>query len=539
MSNGHPIHLSPPAGNSGSAAGAGLTRKQESPHLRGNSGHDTLPPGHLKQNSAQHFDHDWHNSQANNLKNNLLSMLFGSRQETNHFQSGQQNNQTQNSQQQQNGFSQSAQNSYSNTAQHGNSSQNTEAKSGNFLQNAGYSFRSQGNHNNQNIFSLLNNAVNYASRSLQNLIGLAREHTDFRNFQNQPENFWQNIDSMSAVRILQSQTGEIRLVSRYGELLDRFINQGGQLENFLLSLPVAEREVFAARYQMEKTFGADRFFIGNGITPDVKGNFNVRQFLANNGKAVDLPLNFVVSLRESGLLDAESHLLANNRLLLNFESAALLGASLAFYANLAATVNLKDAVIYALLQNFLISAKENTLPPQIPVNLPSDEAPTQMTEATAFKPNKSDIVGALINGTLSAVDKNSWLSDKINVGAWNGGDAAASRLGFSAGATGAMMGAAIGCLVPLSGDAAGRATGLATSIVIGTAERGLRSINLNLLISDVVTNAVQTLLDTLQGKILPAPVKAHLQSLPPVAASPIEDLRFDFLNRRMNAYLTA
>lgn len=396
------------------------------------------------------------------------------------------------------------QTNHSSNAQHGNSAQQ--------------SFQ-------QTFSTTATNATNYAGQSFQNLINLAREHTDFRHFQNHTENFWRNVGQMSEVRILQTQTGELHLTSRYGELLDRFSSQGGRLETFLLSLPANEREIFAARYQMEQSFGAGKLFIGNGITPDKNGDFALRQFFTNTGKSADLPLNFAVAMRESGLPGAGGALFANGRILFNAESAALLGVSLAFYQNLGATVNLKDAVIYNLLQNFLISAKENLVQRQ-PVNLFAGEA-------TARKIEQSAIVGALINGSLQSVDKNARFFDKINLEAWRKGDAA-NRLGFSAGATGAMLGAAIGCLVPLSGEIAGRATGLATSIVIGTAERGLRSINLNLLISDVVTNAVQTLLDTLQDNFLNGAEKAQLP-----AALPFEDLNANFLNRRMNAFLTA
>lgn len=482
MPNGHPLNMPPPAaGNSGAAGSAGLTRvasHHDSPHMRGNSMHDTPPPGHLKQNAAQHFNHDWQSSQANNLKNNLLTMLLGSQPQTN----------------------------YSNNSQHNN------------VNEAHQSFQ-------QTLFTTTSNAANYAGQSLQNLINIAREHPDFQHLQNHTENFWQNVGQMSEVRILQTATGEIQLSSRYAELLDRFTSQGGRLETFLPSLPASERELFAARFQMEQTFGAGKLFIGNGIMPDKNGDFALRQFFTNTGKSAGLPLNFAVAIRESGLPGAGNRLFSSGQILFNAESAALLGISLAFYQNLDATVNLKDAVIYNLLQNFLISAKENAAQRQ-PVNLFTNEAPARKIEQSA-------IVGALVNGSLQSVDKNSRFFDEINLEAWRKGDAA-NRLGFSAGATGAMLGAAIGCLVPLSGEVAGRATGLATSIVIGTAERGLRSINLNLLISDVVTNAVQTLLDALQDNFLPGAAKAQLP-----AASPFEDLNANFLNRRRNAFLTA
>lgn len=451
-------------------------RGDDSTHLRGNSEHEAAPPGHLKQNAAQHFDHDWQNSRAGELKNNLLTMLLGSQRPTG--------------------------------PAHGNETQNAN-------QNDPHPFSS----------NLTRQTTNDATQSLQNLIGLAREHADFKDFHNRPESFWQSVGRMSEVKILQSGAGELRLVSRYGELLDQFNARGERLETFLLSLPAAEREVFAARYQLEKTFGAGRLFVGNGITPDKNGNFSLRQFLGSNGKSVDLPLNFAVSMRQSGLQLGQANSIFAGQILLNSESAALLGVSLAFYQNLGASVNLQDAVIFTLLQNFLISAEESAATRRPANSLASDAAPRKIDQPL--------IVGALINGSIQTINKNSRFFDKIDLAAWTGGDAA-RRPGFSAGATGAMLGAAIGCLVPLAGTVAGRATGLATSIVIGTAERGLRSIDLNLLISDVVTGAVQTLLDHLQDNLLNDAVKA---SLPPAAL--VEDLRSNFSNRRMNAHLTA
>jgi hypothetical protein len=428
------------------------------------SHHDSSPPS-LKLNAAQLFRNDWQNSQANELKNNLLTSLPGG--------------------------SERAENA------HQTFSQTTTTQT----------------------------IASYANQSLESLINLAREHKDFKTFQNHTENFWENVSRMSEVRILTSSSGETNLASRYAELSDKFSRQGGGIETFVRSLPDNEREVFAARYQLEKTFGAGKLFVGNGVTLDKNGDFNLRAFLSGNNKSVDLPLNFVLALRESGLLGASDSMLAG-RLLFNDESAALLGMSLALYQNAGANVNLKDAIIYTLFQQFVKTAGENASSRQ-----PSNQLAN--ADATAKKSFEPVIVGALINGSLSSIDKRAAFFDKINLEAFSKGENS-GRIGFAAGAAGAMLGAAIGCLVPISGNAAGRATGLATSIVVGTTTRGLRSLNVNLLISDAVTNAVQTLLDTVQDNFLTASPQTALP-----AASPLEDLNSNLFNRRLNAFLTA
>jgi hypothetical protein len=470
MSDGHRINTPPNIEMPRAPQGNGERQNETHSHQ------DSSPPD-LKHNAAQLFNHDWQNAHANERKGNLLTMLLG----TQHGESTQ----------------------HSQSTQHGESSQHLQT----------FSPRTT------------STPANYANQSLGNLINFAKEHKDFHKFQNHSENFWQNVSRMSEVRILKSHSGEPHFASRYGELLDKFTRQGGRLETFLRSLPNNEREVFAARYQMEKTFGAGKLFVGNGITLDKHGNFGVRAFLTNNNKAVALPLNFAASMHESGMLGAGASLFAGGRILFNAESASLLGISLAFYQNLGASVNLKDAAVYTLFQNFIAEANEISVMRQ-PLNLFT-------TDASARKNNESVIVGALINGALPSVDKNSRVFDKIDLEAFSKGESS-SRPGFSAGAAGAMLGAAIGCLVPMAGAVAGRATGLAGSIVVGTAERGLRSLSVNLLISDAVTNAVQTLLDATQGIFLAGSAQSFLP-----AASPLEDLQMNLLNRRRNAFLTA
>lgn len=502
--------------------GSSHLQQQEHPHR-----HDSEKPN-LKHNAAQMLNHEWDNLQAHGRKNNLLAILTGTKHDSPHGEKHRSDSQTL-------------------LPQAKSLVENYVSKTERFI--------GRTEHHPDRTSS-------YVNKTLDNLINLAREHKDFEKFQKHTETFWRDVSRMSEVKVLDFLNGdkhETRVVSRYAELLDKFNRHGGRIETFLRSLPVHEREVFAARHQLEQTFGASKFFVGNGVTLNENGDFGLRQFLTNNGKAVDLPLHFVAVLRENGLLDAENRILPNNQffpagrqaltsnqngqvlfngqILFNAESAALVGISLAFYQNLDALVNLKNVLFYPAFQNFMNAATAEEIPAlPLPLNFLAGEAKTSLLTAAmksdALLTQKTDepkIVGALVNGALLTSDKNQKTRDKFAVEAANNGDAS-GRLGFSAGATGAMLGAAIGCLVPLAETIAGTALGLATSIVIGTPERGLRSLSVNMLISDAVTRGVQTLLNAAPKDLSADSVKTF---------APLEDLKSNLFNRRLNAYLTA
>lgn len=404
-----------------------------------------------RENGSNLYNRQWQNSSASDLRSALFSMLSGGEMPTQH--SGQTNN---------------------NSPTNYQNGQNPDVS------------------NQRNPQNLLN-------QTLDELINSVKDSKDFAEFRSQPKDFWDKVRQMSDVRIVEKYVDgnlEPRAFSRYGELLEKFNRQGGQLNTFLNSLPPSEREVFQARYLLNQTLGADELFVGKGIVLDKNGQFAVRDFLANNGKNADVPLNTVLGFLGGKLSeDFSSSLFANGQLLLNSKTAALLSLSLALYQNINSMLPLKDALLEAIPQNLLGRANENGGMRFLENNLDGSKINIERRTGETL------IAAAVINGALVTIDER----DKfVNVSAktWTGGETVFGNV-FSAGATGAMLGAIIGCVVPLSETNLGTALGFAASVVVGTSERGLRYLSANLLISDVITNGVQTFLSATASLLLP------------------------------------
>ena len=387
----------------------------------------------------------------------------------------------------------------------------------------------------ENFDKDLKQTFNQMHKTLDVLIDRAKEHHDFERFRNQGENFWRGVREMSDVKILKSEFRgdiQIRVFSRYAELIERFAREGGKLDQFLNSLPRHEREVFLARFQMEKTFGAGKFFVHDGLVLTERGEFALKNFLQAGGKTSDLPASILFAFA-NGDLPIEEFLFLNNSLfagqLFASKGAALLSLTLALAENINQMLPLEVLLSNAALTNLLSKNGEFALS-----QLLNNFAANQTTPQTDKRANEQILVGALIGGALSKSKTTDESQSKIRVAPWQTGEQATSPL-FAAGATGAMLGAAIGCLVPLAETAAGAALNYAASVVVGSTERGLRSLSVSTLISDVVTSGVQTLLNASQTAFAEDSSPRALSS----AAFGVDDLQFDFGNRRRNALLTA
>lgn len=333
------------------------------------------------------------------------------------------------------------------------------------------------------------NRPNVVNQTLEEIINTVKGHESFKDFKAQSKEFWDQVRQMSDVRVVDKYADgkfESRAVSRYGEILEKFVRQGGQLTAFLNTLSPNEREVFQARHLLNQTLGVDELFIGRGIVIDKNGQFAVRDFLANNGKRLDMPLNTLMSmLGGKGSESSIASLFTNGQLVLNSKTAALLSLSLALYQNINSTLPLKEAMPQ-LLPNLLGKTNENGGMRFVENNLENAKVNIERRSGEAM------IAAALINGALVLIDERGQLST-ISTNSWNGSDASFGNI-FSAGATGAMLGAIIGCVVPLAETNVGTALGFAATVVIGTCERGLRYLSASLLISDVITSGVQTFL---------------------------------------------
>lgn len=368
-----------------------------------------------------------------------------------------------------------------------------------------------------------NNSLNIVNQTLDKLINAAQQHTNFAEFNNQSPDFWDRVQQMSDISIVEKYVNgdpEPQAVSRYGEILDKFTRQGGDLNTFLTTLPPGEREVFQARYLLNKTFGADELFVGQGIALDKSGQFVVREFLANNGKQLETPLSTVLGFLSGNLSEgAAATLFANGQLLLNAKTAALLSLSLALYQNINSKLPLTEALPQLNPQNLLGKTNENGGTRYIENTL--DGTKINLDRRNGENP----IAAALINGALVVIDERG-KSASVSVNAWVGGEPVIGNP-FAAGAMGAMFGAVVGCVVPLSEMNIGTALNFAASVVVGTSERGLRSLSANLLVSDVITNGVQKFLS------------AGANILPPERIDPRDLLKQQLFNHRTLAYLTS
>jgi hypothetical protein len=475
-------------------------------HERGDredNGHRDYSP---RENGSNTYNRGWQRHSASDLRSTLLALL-GNRdgQSTNQPQTA---NKTDYSQNQTNTTTTPNSTNTTNTTTLSNTTNTTSPD---------FSNHQSGQTNNQGY---LPNIVN---STLNELVNLAQHNDNFTQFNNQSSQFWNDVQQMSNVTIVEKYVNgnlESQAFSRYGELLDKFNRQGGQLTNFLTTLQPAEREVFQARYLINQTFGADELFVGRGVAIDKSGQFVVRDFLANNGKQLDTPLSTVLGFLGGKLPEGSAaSLFANGQLLLNAKTAALLSLSLALYQNIDAKMLLSEVLPEFNPQNLLGKANENGGTRFVENALDNSKLNLDRRNGEHL------IAAALINGALIVVDERGKVTS-ASVNAWTGGEAVIGNP-FAAGAMGAMFGAVVGCVVPISETTVGTALGFAASVVIGTSERGLRSLSANLLISDVITNGVQ--------KFLSSAVK----SLPPEKIEPRELLKQQLSNHRTLAYLTS
>ncbi len=339
------------------------------------------------------------------------------------------------------------------------------------------------------------------NQTLETLISLAQNHDDFENFRTQPEKFWDQVRQISEVRVIETYVNgkpESRAVSHYGEMLNQLnrANENNQsinlMDNFLASMPLNERNVFQARHQINQTFGANELFVGNGIALDKQGNFPVRVFFSNNGKNPELSPHSVLSLLNGNISNEEFALLqnaslfANGQILFSAKSAALLSLSLAFYQNINALLSLEDVAMNSFMPKNSSVASEQILNKFINQTV-ADNAKFN------FRSAESILIAAFINGTFATIDKFTKFG-KREIGARADFDEISGEFGFSAGATGAMMGATVGCVAPLAEKSVGEVLGFAASVVVGLTESGLRTLGANVLIS-LIKTGVQNILD--------------------------------------------
>lgn len=356
-------------------------------------------------------------------------------------------------------------------------------------------------------------AKNLLNQSLDELINLAKDHPSLEKFRGEPKSFWDDVKKMSALRTVETYVNgklEPRVASRYGDLaalLNRVLGNDGRqnLEGLLNSLPRNEKNIFLARYQINQTFGANELFAGRGIALDKNGRFPAQVFLSVNGKNPQISTGTVLGLsggdasQKAVALLEENGFFSNYQFLCNPKSAAMLGLSLALCQNLNALLSLEELAPEAFLPK---AANQSNAPQQQSQLIAKNTFGDGEIAANAASRRAADNAlasGALINGALLTIEK--YRKAKFESVGLSADLRAEDGFRFAAGATGAMMGATIGCIAPLAEKSIGEILGFASSVVVGLTDAGLRTLGANALVA-VITSGVQTFLDASSAKSL-------------------------------------
>lgn len=405
---------------------------------------------------------------------------------------------------------------------------------------------------------------NLLSQSWNDLLGRAKEHKNLENFRSQPKEFWDKVRQMSEIRIVESYVKgklEPRAASRYGDLLEMLTRRGGDIgnrsgnvTNFLNSLPRGERNVFLARLQISQTFGANELFTGRaGVALDRSGRFGLQTFLAGNGKSPEIGAHTIISLA-GGDLSAEmlvmlekSGVFANAPMLFDSKSASLLGLTLALLNNTDAMLSLDEMNFEAFMpKTFGEMPSSNPLLNNTSATLRGsgnfENSTTADNAAVTKRAGEMLAAGALVSGALATIEQHQ-KANKTSAGSWTETAADDAGFKFSAGSTGAMMGATVGCVVPLAQKSVGEILGFAASVVVGLTDSGLRTLGANALVS-VITGGVQTFLNVsshAQNALPDGAANNFLNAAQPTAREQIleKDLRQVAFNRRSDAFLTS
>lgn len=365
----------------------------------------------------------------------------------------------------------------------------------------------------QNLFTFFghpNESNETENRARRDLISVAREHEDFKEFRRQPENFWQRVRQLSEPRILRDANGdETRTVSRFDEMLATMKAKNISPREFAETLPLREREVFKARLQLEKTFGTQIFSDGDAAPDEAQQNRSREipagtQSAAEPGEgentpkstspaiAPDAPQKTTTFGTKSAPLPDENAAVLQNPKSASPKSAASELNFVPVRENQIsdAPQNFKtDSFGNPTLQNAAPTAFSPTAPnnqPDAPTALPETFVARVLTDAAAENPPNNNaatqrndgtmIGGALINGAFAAIENYQNLrDDRIGDGRAGANSFDENGNGSAAGATGALFGAAVGTFVSSAETAVGGVLGFVSSVVVGVeADRGLR-----------------------------------------------------------------
>ncbi|MDQ2746011.1 MAG: hypothetical protein M3T96_01985 [Acidobacteriota bacterium] len=338
---------------------------------------------------------------------------------------------------------------------------------------------------------------------------LLKNHPDFSDFRNQPPNFWHEVRQLSETRILQDDDGnQLPTASKYENLLSQASPKQLSLDDFAKTLPPPDREVFQARIQIDQTFGAN-IFENDGVTLNANGQIRLQatfkegeidqppHFRADSlaGKSAPIGNDGAPLTREIAFVDAKKDrsefgrtpefkqpaITANN--LKNLENSELKSPDK--WAQIAANSS-------SVGNNFLL---ENGAARTANGGSALSDNSANISAVTRREGGTATVGGALVGNSLTANHsyKNSESGEINKSRSLNNYDANGGK-SFAAGATGAMMSAAIGSLISDSKSHIGGAVGFVSGVFVGAeADQGVRWLGADKNISGAAADNSRTL----------------------------------------------
>ena len=326
--------------------------------------------------------------------------------------------------------------------------------------------------------------------SWNDLVDLIGGNRDFSDFQNETPEFWHEVRQFSETNVFQSEDGtETTGVSKYENRLTEMQSKELSPEEFAETLPPKEREVFKARNQIDETFGAN-LFESDGVTLSETGQSRVREVALENGQTIVLPANArfeshegkPVAFVEKAVPENENEkivpVLTRREIINNAKNAVVFGENIPNRPLSkrieSGEIKLQDKSTQVAVGNSTTSTVIDNGAARVVNNMVADNSSS--VNSIVRRDGGAAMGGALINGSLASFDnfkntENKGVGNSNSVGNanFNGGKS------FAAGATGTMMSAAIGSLIPGSDAVVSGVVGFISGVVIGAeADQGLR-----------------------------------------------------------------
>ena len=251
-------------------------------------------------------------------------------------------------------------------------------------------------------------------------------------------------------------------------------------DEFAETLPPKDREMFKARYQLDVTFGT-KILTGDEVNTVQTGQFRVRETVAeNNVQVAALPKEIHVFSHEGKIAPLENApALTSREIAVGAENVVPSSAN-TFIDSEPKIIESNDLKFQDKSSQVAVGGNANPIL--------TDGGATRAVNHYAVSENSSNVSavgrrdggaamgGALISGAFTSIE-NYKNAESRGIGGSHsiGNTDIYGRSVFSAGATGVMMSAAIGSVIPNADATVGGVLGFISSVVVGVeAEQGLR-----------------------------------------------------------------